>query len=165
MYTVRSLFSFPRIIQPWLIGQLLKAFTSATTNQLTAQEAYLYATGVVLTTALPVLSNHHQVLMLRHISLQMKTAICSLIYSKVCCILFWNGLWNAETCLFVGVGGKVPVSQLQESLSRSRHRQGRQLDVERRQPIRQRAHILPLRLDRSPSSGRLHRHSLFHDRA
>ena len=49
-----------------------------------AWQAYLYATGVVLGSALFTLVHHPYFFGLQHVAMKIRVAACSVIYKKVC---------------------------------------------------------------------------------
>ncbi|XP_008214580.1 probable multidrug resistance-associated protein lethal(2)03659 isoform X1 [Nasonia vitripennis] len=71
----------PRSVsQPLLLARLLKYFKSD--SETTAEEAYLYAGGVVLCSALNVLVIHPYMMAILHMGMKMRVACCTLIYRK-----------------------------------------------------------------------------------
>ena len=69
-----------RIGQPLCLGQLLRYFNPESDMSVTS--AYLYATGVLLCTASPVITYHLNNFKLYLLGMQMRVATCSLIYRK-----------------------------------------------------------------------------------
>ena len=69
-----------RIGQPLCLGQLLRYFHPD--SDMSTSTAYLYATGVVLCTAFPVLIYQLNNFKMHHLGMQMRVASCSLIYRK-----------------------------------------------------------------------------------
>lgn len=70
-----------RILQPILIGRLLKYYSNI--PGVTKEHAYLYAGGVVLCSAFLIFITHPYMLGVLHIGMKMRVACCTLIYRKV----------------------------------------------------------------------------------
>lgn len=70
-----------RLLQPLALGQLIAYYIPGQT-ELTKQEAYLYAGGVVLCSALNVFLVHPYMMGVLHLGMKMRVACCSLIYRK-----------------------------------------------------------------------------------
>lgn len=77
-----SLLNTHRIGQPLCLGQLVHYFGSGD-NTISTWEAYLYATGVVLGSALYTFTHHPYFFECQHIGMQIRVAACSLVYKKV----------------------------------------------------------------------------------
>ncbi|XP_057378654.1 ATP-binding cassette sub-family C member 4-like [Daphnia carinata] len=73
-----------KIGQPLCLGQLVHYFGSENTTISTTQ-AYLYATGVVLASALCTMTQHTYFFSCQHTGMQIRVAACSLVYKK--CLL------------------------------------------------------------------------------
>ena len=71
---------FFRIGQPVFLYQLLRYFNPD--SDMSVITAYFYATGVILGSALTVLTSHYNYFKLYLIGMQMRVATCSLIYRK-----------------------------------------------------------------------------------
>ena len=71
-----------RLANPMLLGLLIGFFTSNPHN-FSNNDAYLIATGIVLTLGLPLLFFHPFMLFLFEEGMKLRIACCSLIYSKV----------------------------------------------------------------------------------
>lgn len=69
-----------RIAQPLCLGKLIDYFEE--NSDMSVETAYLYATGVVLGTLLPTLLIHPYFHECLHLGLQIRTALCSMIYTK-----------------------------------------------------------------------------------
>lgn len=69
-----------RVSQPIFIGGLIRYYSGKTSD---INEAYLYAGGIVLCSALNVLFMHPYMLSNLHIGMQLRVAMCSMIYRKV----------------------------------------------------------------------------------
>ncbi|CAD1479365.1 unnamed protein product, partial [Heterotrigona itama] len=69
------------ILQPILIGRLLQYYSNI--SAMTKEEAYLYAGGVVLCSAVLIFITHPYMLGVLHIGMKMRIACCTLIYRKV----------------------------------------------------------------------------------
>lgn len=74
-------FSYCRLLQPLALGQLVKYYVPEQTD-ISEQEAYLYAGGVILCSFLPVLLLHPYMMGVTHLGMKMRVACCSLIYRK-----------------------------------------------------------------------------------
>ena len=66
-----------RILQPLLLSRLIRYFDS--TSGMSATEAYLYATGVILCSASYALTKDGYFFVTRHLGMQMRVAFCSLM--------------------------------------------------------------------------------------
>ncbi|XP_076648686.1 putative multidrug resistance-associated protein lethal(2)03659 isoform X2 [Halictus rubicundus] len=69
-----------RVLQPIFLGRLLKYYSSP--NEITKEEAYWYATGVILCSALLIFVIHPYMMAILHMGMKMRVACCSLIYRK-----------------------------------------------------------------------------------
>ncbi|XP_034950064.1 probable multidrug resistance-associated protein lethal(2)03659 [Chelonus insularis] len=69
-----------RILQPIALGQLLKYYSKESTMTLT--EAYLYAGGVIMCSAVNVFVIHPYMMAILHMGMKLRVACCSLIYRK-----------------------------------------------------------------------------------
>ena len=81
-----ELFSFMlsinrRIAQPLCLGMLLQYFRADST--MPTWQAYLYATGVVLSSASYIFTIHPYYFGIQHVGMKLRIASCSLIYKKV----------------------------------------------------------------------------------
>ncbi len=70
-----------RILQPLLLSRLIRYFDSS--SGMSATEAYLYATGVILCSASFALTKDAYFFVTRHLGMQMRVASCSLMFKKV----------------------------------------------------------------------------------
>jgi len=70
-----------RIAQPLCLGMLIQYFQVDST--MPAWEAYAYATGVVLSSALYTFTHHPYFFGIQHMGMRVRVAACSLIYKKV----------------------------------------------------------------------------------
>lgn len=77
---------FFRVAQPLFLGKLISYFTNS--GSMSKDDAYLYATGVIMCSGLAIVILHPYMLGIMHIGMQMRVAACSLIYRKV---KFTNG--------------------------------------------------------------------------
>lgn len=68
-----------RVLQPIFLGRLLKYYSN---SDITKDEAYLYATGVILCSALLIFVIHPYMMAILHMGMKMRVACCSLIYRK-----------------------------------------------------------------------------------
>ncbi|XP_065349429.1 probable multidrug resistance-associated protein lethal(2)03659 [Cloeon dipterum] len=69
-----------RISQPIFLGRLIRYFASST--DISEDEAYLYAVGLIATSGLIVMIVHPYMMAVIHIGMQLRVATCSLIYRK-----------------------------------------------------------------------------------
>ncbi|XP_053998577.1 probable multidrug resistance-associated protein lethal(2)03659 isoform X1 [Hylaeus anthracinus] len=67
------------VLQPIFLGQLLRYYSS---NTITKEEAYLYATGVILCSGLLIFVIHPYMMAILHMGMKMRVACCTLIYRK-----------------------------------------------------------------------------------
>ncbi|XP_017787048.1 PREDICTED: probable multidrug resistance-associated protein lethal(2)03659 isoform X2 [Nicrophorus vespilloides] len=70
-----------RLVQPIALGQLISFYTSNGDN-ITKDEAYLYAGAVVLCSLLNVFFQHPYMLGCLHLGMKIRVACCSLVYRK-----------------------------------------------------------------------------------
>ncbi|CAL7941040.1 unnamed protein product [Xylocopa violacea] len=68
-----------RVLQPIFLGQLLQYYS---TVAMTKNDAYLYATGVILCSALLIFVIHPYMMGILHMGMKMRVACCTLIYRK-----------------------------------------------------------------------------------
>ncbi|PNF14801.1 putative multidrug resistance-associated protein lethal(2)03659 [Cryptotermes secundus] len=72
-----------RLSQPLLLGRLVRHFSAAESDaSITIEEAYIYAAGVVLCSALNVIVIHPYMMAIFHMGMKIRVACCSLIYRK-----------------------------------------------------------------------------------
>ncbi|XP_065369875.1 probable multidrug resistance-associated protein lethal(2)03659 [Calliphora vicina] len=71
-----------RSMQPLFLGKLVSFYANANSTAKDETEAYLYAMGVILSSALSVLSLHPNMLGIMHSGMKIRVALCSLIYRK-----------------------------------------------------------------------------------
>ncbi|KDR22129.1 probable multidrug resistance-associated protein lethal(2)03659 [Zootermopsis nevadensis] len=74
-----------RVSQPLLLGRLVRYFSvskSKSDFDMTLEEAYFYAAGVVICSALNVFVIHPYMMAIIHMGMKMRVACCSLIYRK-----------------------------------------------------------------------------------
>ncbi|XP_014208188.1 probable multidrug resistance-associated protein lethal(2)03659 [Copidosoma floridanum] len=69
-----------RVLQPQFLAYLLKYFTGS--GNVSLNEAYLYALGVILCSALNVFVIHPYMMAILHMGMKMRVACCTLIYRK-----------------------------------------------------------------------------------
>jgi hypothetical protein len=73
-----------RLSQPLFLGRLVRHFSAAEAETaITVEEAYIYAAGVVLCSALNVIVIHPYMMAIFHMGMKIRVACCSLIYRKV----------------------------------------------------------------------------------
>ncbi|KAL8592423.1 hypothetical protein ACOMHN_021365 [Nucella lapillus] len=78
-----------RVVQPLLLGGLIRYFTPG--SQVSSTEAYLYALGVSVCAAVIAVTHHPYFFGVTRMGMQMRVACCSLMYKKTlcsCCHLF-----------------------------------------------------------------------------
>ncbi|XP_054270037.1 probable multidrug resistance-associated protein lethal(2)03659 [Macrosteles quadrilineatus] len=71
-----------RVSQPLFLGKLIEYFTRDGGGTVSKDEAYFYAGGVVMCSALSVFIMHPYMLGIMHIGMKIRVACCSLIYRK-----------------------------------------------------------------------------------
>ncbi|XP_076244312.1 putative multidrug resistance-associated protein lethal(2)03659 isoform X2 [Calliopsis andreniformis] len=71
-----------RVLQPICLGRLLTYFSPDNEKRISKEEAYLYATGVILCSGILVFVTHPYMMGIFHIGMKMRVACCSLIYRK-----------------------------------------------------------------------------------
>ncbi|KAL2743664.1 putative multidrug resistance-associated protein lethal(2)03659 isoform X1 [Vespula maculifrons] len=69
----------PLVLQPLFLGYLLRYYN---TNEVSKNEAYLYALGIILCSAVNVFVVHPYMMAILHMGMKMRVACCSLIYRK-----------------------------------------------------------------------------------
>ncbi|XP_078047115.1 putative multidrug resistance-associated protein lethal(2)03659 [Augochlora pura] len=69
-----------RVLQPLFLGRLLKYYNEG--SDVTKNEAYLYATGVILCSAFLIFVIHPYMMTILHMGMKMRVACCTLIYRK-----------------------------------------------------------------------------------
>lgn len=81
-----------RIVQPFLLGELIRYFDQATPppddtvtddSPITLGRAYLYAGGIVASVMVPVAIFHMYQLYLLQVGMKIRIGCCALIYQKV----------------------------------------------------------------------------------
>ncbi|CAH1987635.1 unnamed protein product [Acanthoscelides obtectus] len=70
-----------RIAQPIVLGQLISFYTPGQ-QEITQEEAYYYAAGVVLCSLMNILIAHPYMMGMLHLGMKLRVACCSLIYRK-----------------------------------------------------------------------------------
>ncbi|XP_066581201.1 probable multidrug resistance-associated protein lethal(2)03659 [Prorops nasuta] len=70
-----------RVMQPLFLGRLLRFYNDPKEN-VSLQEAYLYAFGIILCSAINVFVIHPYMMAILHMGMKMRVACCSLIYRK-----------------------------------------------------------------------------------
>ncbi|KAJ8926773.1 hypothetical protein NQ314_020823 [Rhamnusium bicolor] len=70
-----------RIGQPIVLGQLISFYLPGQ-DEITQEQAYLYAAGVVLCSLVNILFSHPYMMGVLHLGMKMRIACCSLIYRK-----------------------------------------------------------------------------------
>lgn len=78
-----SLETMNRLALPLCLGNLVTYF-APNQQDINKNEAYLYATGIVLCSLLPVLTFHPFIMFIFQVGLKLRVACCCLIYEKVC---------------------------------------------------------------------------------
>ncbi|XP_076634046.1 putative multidrug resistance-associated protein lethal(2)03659 [Colletes latitarsis] len=68
-----------RVLQPIFLGRLLKYYGP---DKITKEEAYFYATGVILCSGILIFVIHPYMMAILHMGMKMRVACCSLIYRK-----------------------------------------------------------------------------------
>lgn len=68
-----------RVLQPLFLGRLLRYYN---TKEISKNDAYLYATGVILCSAINIFVVHPYMMAILHMGMKMRVACCSLIYRK-----------------------------------------------------------------------------------
>lgn len=76
-------FKSSRILRPLFLGGLILYYTNVDGTEVTLNQAYLYASGIVLTTLLPLFIFHPMQLFYFETSMKIKVACTSLIYEKI----------------------------------------------------------------------------------
>ncbi|KAF6207172.1 hypothetical protein GE061_018411 [Apolygus lucorum] len=71
-----------RIGQPLLLGQLLRYFSPTSGREMTIQDAYVFAAGVILCSGFNILIMHPYMLAVLHLGMKLRVAACALIYRK-----------------------------------------------------------------------------------
>ncbi|CAB0016955.1 unnamed protein product [Nesidiocoris tenuis] len=71
-----------RIGQPLLLGQLLRYFSPTTGRDMTLQDAYVFAAGVILCSGFTIVIMHPYMLGVLHLGMKLRVAACALIYRK-----------------------------------------------------------------------------------
>jgi ATP-binding cassette subfamily C (CFTR/MRP) protein 4 len=73
-----------RVAQPLFLGRLVRYFSGSNSDsQTTIEEAYFYAAGVVLCSAINIFVMHPYMMAIVHMGMKIRVACCSLIYRKV----------------------------------------------------------------------------------
>ena len=67
-------------MQPLCLGQLVHYFQAG--DEMPTEYAYLYATGVVMSSVLYTLTHHPYFFECQHTGMKMRVAACSAVYSK-----------------------------------------------------------------------------------
>lgn len=75
-------FLIARFIQPICLGCLISYFAQSGSNDVTLADAYLYATGIVLTTAYICLTKHPYLIYVLKISCKIRAGCSGMIYRK-----------------------------------------------------------------------------------
>lgn len=70
-------------MRPLFLGGLILYYTQTIDNDVSKNDAYLYATGIVLSTLLPLFLFHPMQLMYFETSMKIKVACTALIYEKI----------------------------------------------------------------------------------
>ncbi|XP_029155458.1 multidrug resistance-associated protein 4-like isoform X2 [Nylanderia fulva] len=73
-----------RVLQPYILGLLIWHFDPRATS--TQEEAYLYASGVIIIGIVIILINHHSNIGLMEIGMRVRIASSSLMYRKILCL-------------------------------------------------------------------------------
>ncbi|KFB46273.1 AGAP004602-PA-like protein [Anopheles sinensis] len=79
MYTLVDLLA--RILQPQCLGGLVSYFAPEQ-RDISKEEAYYYAAGIILCSLVPVAIFHHFILYIFQIGMKIRVACCSLLYKK-----------------------------------------------------------------------------------
>jgi ATP-binding cassette subfamily C (CFTR/MRP) protein 4 len=75
-----------RISQPLFLGWLVRYFSGSNSeldSHITIEEAYIYAAGIILCSALNIFVIHPYMMAIFHMGMKIRVACCSLIYRKV----------------------------------------------------------------------------------
>nr|CAH7729849.1 unnamed protein product [Callosobruchus chinensis] len=78
---ILSAYLVQRIAQPIVLGQLIYFYTPGQ-QEISQEEAYYYAAGVVLCSLMNVLLAHPYMMGMLHLGMKLRVACCSLIYRK-----------------------------------------------------------------------------------
>lgn len=70
-----------KVVQPLLLGKLIRYFTSE--PSISETEAYLYAMGMSLSVIILAIFHHPYFFTVQRIGMQIRVACCSLLYRKV----------------------------------------------------------------------------------
>ncbi|KAK2579439.1 hypothetical protein KPH14_002650 [Odynerus spinipes] len=68
-----------RVLQPLFLGRLLRYYN---TKEVSKDDAYLYALGIIMCSAINVFVVHPYMMAILHMGMKMRVACCSLIYRK-----------------------------------------------------------------------------------
>lgn len=74
--------SISRCTQPLFLGKLVSFYASSDADNADTTNAYLYAVGVILTSALNVFCMHPNMMGMQHTGMKIRVALCSLLYRK-----------------------------------------------------------------------------------
>lgn len=77
----KHLFYISRVVQPIILGQLISFYRPGQT-EISQEEAYYYAAGVVLCSLINILFAHPYMLGVLHLGMKIRVGCCSLIYRK-----------------------------------------------------------------------------------
>ncbi|PSN46970.1 hypothetical protein C0J52_11126 [Blattella germanica] len=73
---------FLRASQPLFLGHLILFFSGSSRKHVTQEEAYIFAAGVVLCSALNIFVLHPYMMAIFHMGMKIRVACCSLVYRK-----------------------------------------------------------------------------------
>lgn len=73
---------FLRASQPLFLGRLIQFFGGSHTHKVSLEEAYIFAGGIVLCSALNIFVIHPYMMAIFHMGMKIRVACCSLIYRK-----------------------------------------------------------------------------------
>lgn len=90
-----------RVAQPILIGKLLAYFSREKSNTTELKQAYIYASGLLLTMLVNILLFHNTQLELTHCGMKMRVACCSVIFKKVTLTHQINDVYNLNKAFLI----------------------------------------------------------------
>jgi len=138
-----------RIAQPLCLGMLIQYFRADST--MPTWQAYLYATGVVLSSALYTIIIHPFYFGTQHIGMKLRIASCSLIYKKVL-ESTWKHRWLAFTKAVLPPFSSLECFVESKGSGTNNKWPNSESTVKWRQPIRFLSRLPPLLLGGSCSS-------------
>lgn len=93
---------FIHVVQPILLGYLIEHF--ARMKRLTTDELYMFTAGVCLLAAMFVFTHHRYFFVAQRMGMRLRISCCSLIYKKVCFIIFTLFQMLFQSSNFFGLG-------------------------------------------------------------